>query len=230
LTVSDFNHNGKLDLATVNAGGTIGVLLGNGDGTFQGGLDVDAGLPATSVAVGDLNGDGKPDVVVANPYESQVNVFLGNGDGTFRPPVAYPADFATWVALADLNGDGILDLVTLDYSKNSVRIFLGKGDGTFGAPGDFLAGSRPKSVVVADLNNDGIPDLVETGFPFGSTVLTVLLGNGDGTFRSPITVQGASGGFQPAVVADFNNDGIPDLVSNGQIFFGNGDGTFQPPH
>jgi hypothetical protein len=230
LAVADFNHDGKLDLATVNGGaaigggGTIGVLLGNGDGTFQGGLDVDAGLPASSVGVGDLNGDGKLDVVVADPFESQVNVFLRNSDGTFRPPVAYSADFPNWVALADLNGDGILDLVTLDYSNNSVRVFMGKGDGTFGAPVDFPAGSNPKAVKVADLNNDGIPDIIESG-----SGATVLLGNGDGTFRAPMTIQGASGNYQAPVAADFNNDGILDLVLNGQIFFGNGDGTFGPP-
>src|SRR6266849_3573134 len=99
IAVGDFNGDGKLDIVTANYGidlefsNTVSVLLGNGDGTFQRHVEYTAGNFPKSVAIGDFNGDGKLDIVVAN-YESnlkQVNVLLGNGDGTFGPPVAYGA-------------------------------------------------------------------------------------------------------------------------------------------
>src|SRR5881628_2469498 len=142
VAVGDFNGDGRLDLAVTNASsydvpGTVSVLLGNGDGTFQSALSFAAGSDARSVAVGDFNGDGRPDLAVANAgYPGTVSVLLGNGDGTFQPAQSFAAGSnAVSVAVGDVNGDGRPDLVVADLGLNTgystVLVLLGNGDGTF---------------------------------------------------------------------------------------------------
>jgi len=176
LAVGDFNRDGKLDLAVVDFScgtpcGRVIVLLGNGDGTFQSPVSYDAGAQPISVAVGDFNGDGKLDLVVANNSSSNVSVLLGNGDGTFKAPVNYsvPGD-AVSVAVGDFNGDGIPDLVVAD---NNISLLLGNGDGTFRAAVNYPAGSSPNSEAVGDFNGDGRLDLAVADS--GSTTVSVLL-------------------------------------------------------
>jgi hypothetical protein len=185
-----------------------------------------------AVAVGDFNGDGTPDLVVANSSSDTVSVLLGNGDGSFRAAQDYragPTPFA--VAVGDFNGDGVPDLaVANNVTQGTVSILLGNGDGSFQAPVSYRVGTWPTSVAVADFNGDGIPDLaVANELAYG---VTVLLGNGDGSFR-PAVSSGA--GLDPYAVAvgDFNGDGIPDLAVTNyyylqgvSILLGNGDGTF----
>jgi hypothetical protein len=191
------------------------------------------------VATGDLNGDGKLDLVLTTV--SQVYVLLGNGDGTFQAAVAYPAGVnLTSVAIGDFNGDGHPDLVVTDYvdqtgvQTNTVNILLGNGDGTFQAPVPFTVGVAPWEVVVGDFNQDGIPDLAVAGEFAGSAFnnLSILLGNGDGTFQP---AQNYSTSTSPAIspfaaaAGDFNGDGVPDLAvldTGVTILTGNGDGTF----
>jgi hypothetical protein len=190
---------------------------------------------AYTVAVGDFNGDGIPDLAVANNNGSaspgSVSVLLGNGDGTFKAPVAYAAGSeAMSLAVGDLNGDGILDLVVVNHNSGTVSVFLGNGDGTFQSQVTYATGSGPMSAAVGDFNGDGIPDLAVTNM-WGNTV-SVLLGNGDGTFRTQVAY--ATGIYPVSVaVGDFNGDGILDLaVTNSgsgtiSVFLGNGDGSFQ---
>ncbi len=184
LAAADLNDDGKLDLVmtntiVVNQGLTtgVGVLLGKGDGTFQAPVNYSIGANAQSIAIGDLNGDGKPDLAVADLGATSlanqlgqnsggaVAVLLGNGDGTFQAAVRYPIGAgATAVAVNDFNGDGKLDLAVLsEYTTNTAGIltaFLGNGDGTFRNALNYGAGSEPTALAVGDLNRDSMPDLV----------------------------------------------------------------------
>jgi hypothetical protein len=240
LTAADVNGDGKLDLVLANGG--VGVLLGNGDGTFQAAANyASGGDNAESVAVADVNGDGIPDLLVANECAGDcefdergaVGVLLGNGDGTFQAAVSYDTGgfLANSVAVGDVNGDGKPDLVVAN--QNSVGVLLGNGDGTFQPALSY--GSGGLSVAVADVNGDGKPDLVVAG----CGGVCILLGNGDGTFKPAVSYN--PGGSIAVTVADVNGDGKPDLLvanecdssspdcryGSAGVLLGNGDGTFQ---
>jgi len=213
------------------------VLLGNGDGTFQPAVTYSLGSQSPSgIAIADLNGDGKPDLVAGIYYPGAVAVLLGNGDGTFQPAVTYSSGGyeSADVAVADLNHDGKPDLIVANYS-GELGVLLGNGDGTFQPVVTYAGGSGPWSVAVADVNGDGNPDLLVANYP--DSTVAALLGNGDGTFQAAVTY--GSGGAEPLsiAVADVNGDGRPDLaVANAcgycegsvGVLLGNGDGTFQP--
>ncbi|HLJ96792.1 MAG TPA: VCBS repeat-containing protein, partial [Gemmataceae bacterium] len=164
VVVGDWNHDGNVDLAVASAeSGTLTILLGKGDGTFQVGRTYMVGAGLTALAVADLNGDGQLDVVAANTgtflVSGKLTVFLGKGDGTFQPGHTYPIaprPYTLSVAIGDFNHDGIADVVLADGS--GARIFLGNGDGTLQAAQVYAAGSGG-DLVVADWNGDGLPDL-----------------------------------------------------------------------
>jgi len=223
VAVGDFNGDGKLDLAVANnnsnLSGTVSILLGNGDGTFQPHVDYPVGMGPYSVAVGDFNRDGKLDLVVANyPSVFTVSVLLGNGDGTFQPQVTYPVGRQPIsVAVGDLNGDGKLDLAVADFADGFVSVLLGNGDGTFQPSVEYPTGKVPSTIIIGDFNGDGKLDLATSNYaPGGYTVppgyINILFGNGDGTFQAPTAFVA---GPNPATVAvaDFNNDGTLDFVT-----------------
>jgi hypothetical protein len=243
---ADFNNDGRRDLATANfanSHGSVSVLLGNADGSFQPAQTSPAGLPATSLAVGDFNADGKLDLATTNWYGA--NVLLGNGNGTFQAPVSLGVDAITSsVAVGDFNNDGKLDLVvTLNadvfegcgyygcYSRPEGRasILLGNGNGTFQVATTFVTGYHATSVAVADLNGDGKQDLAVTNSEGG--LVTVCLGTGTGTFGA---LQSFATGYYPWAVAaaDVNADGKVDLVTANyyggtvSVLLGNGAGSF----
>ena len=239
LAVGDFNEDGKLDLATGSnyddlyryGIDDVIVLLGNGDGTFRPPAYLGTGLPALSVATGDLNGDDHLDLVLtsADNYSAatSVSVLLGHGDGTFALATTYDICLPS-PALADFNGDGNTDVV------GGNQLFLGNGDGTLREPSDL--GIYSYSWAVADLDADGNLDLAGTTNTGAGYRMSVLLGHGDGTFQP---VRSFTAGVDPRSVtaADVNGDDVLDLVmiSSGApdgyvtALLGSGDGSFGLP-
>ena len=258
--IADLNGDGALDLVTTNfSGSTVSVLLGRGDGTFPTHTDYTTARYPQRIAIGDLNGDGRLDLVVAAAVDqiserlSAISVLLGNGDGTFRTHADYASAWgATEVQLADLNGDGNLDVVASHVEPehpvgtpgNAISVLLGNGDGTLQSDVEYAI--RPSDafrvaidLAIGDLNGDGKPDLVTANFGTHADV-SVLLGNGDGTFQSHVEypVEGDTALLTGVAVADLNGDGKLDLLvtsnitdsstehGNLSVLSGRGDGTF----
>ena len=247
--MNDFNHDGNADVALADGS----VYLGNGDGTLS--FKGSASLNGVAVATGDFNHDGIPDLAAAVECApagcssgGQLLISLGNGDGTFQPPTVLPSGgiYAESLAVADFNGDGNLDIAIVNNcgdtscsSGGSVSIYLGNGSGTFTLLNTMntTAGNYPSSIVAGDFNNDGILDLAVGLDAELASPINVLLGNGDGSFQSPIISYAPDEwGISAMVAADLNGDGILDLAlaeggcsdcgQRGGIMYGNGDGTF----
>jgi hypothetical protein len=242
IASADFNGDGHLDLAVVNAQqNTVAIFLGSGSGTFSPGpqspFTVNGGFLSgsvpTAIAVADLNGDGRPDLAITNvPINpltviggaitghigGAVAVLLGNADGSFtgggNASTGSGADLPSSVAIADFNGDGKRDLAIANLNSGNVSVLLGNGTGAFAfAPGTpFFVGTRPASIAAGDFNSDTKVDLAVANAD--DNEVAILMGQGNGTFSPNLNSPVAVGG-RPAslVLADLNGDGKLDLAA-----------------
>jgi hypothetical protein len=211
--------------------------------SFSPAVSYPAGEMLQDVVTADFDRDGRPDLAVVDWWSGTVSVLRGNADGTFQPARAFATgEEPLSVAVGDFDGDGRLDLATAN--EYDVSVLRGNGDGTFRPPVSVHSHyaqahgyAEPASVAVGDLNGDGAQDLVVTenrydfaaGRYYGTA--TVLPGNGDGSFRTPIVNPLGAGLYRSAAVADFNGDGVPDLAAaNGErsivgVLLGDGRGN-----
>jgi hypothetical protein len=246
LAASDVNQDGIADLVAAGACGDtcgfVSVLLGKGDGTFQAATNISPGGVPSAFAFADLNGDGIPDVALANMASNSANegtpgfvsLLFGNGDGTFKAPVNYASGTnIAGITAGDVTGDKIADLIVTHVAGYPLTIMKGNGDGTFQAEqplsSDFSLSAA--TLQLLDVNKDGKLDLVEGSVDNGGA--TVLIGNGDGTFQPPAVFATGSQSFSVAS-GDVNGDGnldlaVVDTIGNYvAVLLGNGDGSFSP--
>jgi Calx-beta domain/FG-GAP-like repeat len=210
---ADFDGDSKLDIVYTAPSGFMGILRGNGDGTFTPTVTSQFGGPA---AVGDFDGDGRPDLVFidadwdpyANNYSYALQVLRNDGAGGFLASGPYgvgPAPGA--VAVGDFNSDGKPDLAIANADHSFVSVLLNDGTGGFQAPVDYATGATRSAVAVGDFNGDGKLDVATAG----DNAASVLLGNGDGTFQAAIN-DATNYPVHCLAVGDFNLDGKPDLA------------------
>jgi hypothetical protein len=255
IAAGHFRNSGEVDLAVVDvfpSSTGVAILLNNGDGTFANAVLYDlgaspnvsfAGGTPNSLAIGDLTGDGKMDLAIANGQfaNNGVSVLLGNGDGTFGSLTSWVAgQKPAAVVIGNFVGDAKADLAVVNQGSNDVSLLRGNGDGTFAAPPTLSHISSPGPVVTGDFNGDGKQDtIVGNTFSLSGVILTEFAGNGDGTFKAPTTINAnitnpATGQAKALAAAFMNGDSLLDLVmldSKGKldVFLNNGNGTFAVP-
>lgn len=242
---ADFDGDNRPDLAMKGVNGLLfSTILNNGNawnqGTFQGNNEYRVGDGPVGVKIKDLDGDGLADVVAANELSNNVTVTLNRGEGSFFEPAAYQVgEKPSFIAIEDVNGDGKPDIVTANYGSDDISVLLGIGDGAFHPHKTYAVGSNPKYPTVGDFNADGKQDIaVVNSGPYSKTV-SILFGNGDGTFK-PESTHTLDRRPSSMVKGDFNEDGFLDLIvllsqncpgaicdSGGlTLLLGKGDGAF----
>ncbi|KAJ5987718.1 hypothetical protein N7481_002928 [Penicillium waksmanii] len=229
VAVGDFNRDGYLDIVVTNGGGnSVSVLLGDGLGGLPAAGNIPRGVLSArcrtaghipvgfspqGVAVGDFNEDGYLDIVAANSGGNSVSFLLGDGLGSFQPQATFVVGPAPQdVAVGDFNRDGYLDIVTTNIGDSTVSVLFGDGSGSFQPQSTFPVGPLPLGVAVGDFNRDGYLDIVTTSINGGTGRVSVLLGDGSGSFQPQATFPVGSFPYGVAV-GDFNRDGFLDIAA-----------------
>src|SRR5581483_531488 len=239
----DFNKDGNPDLAILSissfGSGTITVLRGNGDGSFNQALTktFTAGSRSVDLIAADLNGDGNADLATANPASNDVSILAGDGKGGFSAAVSFPVGpEPRSIVVADFNGDGKPDLATANRNSAAISVLIGDGAGGFNATLVGI-GANPRTLITGDFNNDGKTDLAVPHNNDGN--ISILSGIGNGSFMAPVNFAVGGNPFA-AVAGDFNGDGKTDLAVTRYVraestefpenkvllFAGNGSGGF----
>jgi hypothetical protein len=241
VVIGDFTSDGKADLAVPDGHltGVLAVLPGEGHGSFAAPVgSVGVELYPSFIAAGDLNGDGRLDLVGGSQGGTKVSVALGNGNGTFSPKVDYPVSYPLSAVIGDLNADGRPDLVVAEAGTPGLRVFLGTGGGAFAAGVSYPSPEFPYAVAIGDVNGDGHPDLVSAGSAGYVGWVRVQAGVGNGTFAVSVDYP-ARDVASSVALGDIDGDGDLDIAvaANVQVggadnrvslFLNNGSGTFAP--
>lgn len=238
IAIGDFNNDTRPDFVVMNIGSnTVGLFLGNGDGTFQTQLTTSTGSIGypTTFAVGYIDKDGQLDVAVINGEEQEVAAFLGSGNGSFQEQTASPIgnySYSFSLVIGDFNNDRRTDMVLADYGSSLVLLYLGFGNGTFQSQIAYNYTFRPYVVDAADFNRDGSLDLAVLEDDYAH--IHILFGNGDGTFYpQSILFLGNYAYVNSFILYDLDNDGNKDFIMVGGdlltliVFQGNSNGSFQ---
>jgi len=228
----DFDLDGNIDICTANtAGGSVSVLLGDGDGTFRPAAHYAVGSGPHGLAVLDVNGDGYMDIATANTGSNDVALLINNGDGTFAAATFFEGGGSGEYGMtaADMNNDGIFDLVVGARTSELMIVQLGNGDGTFTQAGTRSAGGSVWMVVCGDVNGDGDMDVTTSND--GSGTGSILLGDGAGNLGAP-SVTGTGGGVVATDLGDLDGDGDLDWILSSfesglwDLFTNDGSGSF----
>jgi hypothetical protein len=232
LAAGDLNRDGHVDFVTSNFFvGSISVLLGKGDGTFEDAVDYTAIDFAFTIAIEDMNNDGNLDIVVGSGSGSSLAVFLGKGDGTFDNVIFNDIGRSIlFLSVGDLNSDGIHDLVSISGGDENIAVNLGRGDGSFEDTETTFAGGSSGPFTAGDLDHDGNLDVVvNVSFEGGASFLSVLTGDGLGSFSEPksFPIEALTSSMNSG---DMNGDGMLDIITINNndtvtVFLGQGDGT-----
>ncbi len=241
--LADMNRDNILDVVTADyRGDSVSVLLGTGQGVFapKSTYETVGGAETSNLAVGDLNGDGNLDVIATNPMSSSVSQLMGRADGTLEDAIDVPVGITDGsspysTAIGDFDRNGTADVAIADVRSLTIIVRLGNGDGTFQNEIPYLEGGLPPYILITrDIDLDGNLDLISANR--ASDDVSVLLGRGDGSFRKAlVSSTGPGTGPYAVAVADFNLDGVPDLVTpnfmsgTGSVLLGIGNGLFEAP-
>lgn len=210
VAIADITGNGVPDLAVANDDGSISVLSGIGNGSFQNAVVYSAGQSPNSIVAGDFDDDGRVDLAITDYGTGTVGILLASIFGGFQPMESYPTgDGAREVSAEDLDGDGVLDLVVVNELANTVSVLKGFPGGVFLPFGDYETGENPVSAAIGDLDGDGLPDLAVANLD--SNTVSFYRGFGDCTFSQKIDFT-TSDRPSSVVAGDLNSDGLLDLV------------------